>query len=197
LITAEALKNQLNINRLGDLTPNWQTSLGAAGPRPEGIDARGLFPALGDPRVGESRLTGRPQMPVQPGLPGLSNVAVSGYGQRTGTQAPKPFTDIAEGGLSSPEWSGTTGRLIRQGSGTVDTALRRLLEKPTDKAGIELSGRIMKILNEPGKGMSLPDQIMTILNENKGHTLSKQIMAILREYSPDTPSQAVSSILRG
>jgi hypothetical protein len=197
LITAEALKNQLNINRLGDLTPNWQTSLGAAGPRPEGIDARGLFPALGDPRVGESRLQGRPQMPVQPGLPGLSDTAISGFGARLGTNAPKPFTDIAEGALPGMKVGPKQSGIQQPWSATAGDAIQRLLAKPTDRAGVELSARIMKILNEPNKGMSVPDQIMTILNDNKGHTLSKQIMAILREYSPDTPSQAVSSILRG
>ena len=197
LITAEALKNQLNINRLGDLTPNWQTSLGAAGPRPEGIDARGLFPALGDPRVGESRLQGRPQMPVQPGLPGLSDTAISGFGARLGTNAPKPFTDIAEGALPGMKVGPKQSGIQQPWSATAGDAIQRLLAKPTDRAGVELSARIMKILNEPNKGVSIPDQIMAILNENKGHTLSKQIMAILREYSPDTPSQAVSSILRG
>jgi len=182
---------------LGDLTPNWQTSLGAAGPRPEGIDARGLFPALGDPRVGESRLQGRPQMPVQPGLPGLSDTAISGFGARLGTKAPKPFTDIAEGALPGMKVGPKQSGIQQPWSATAGDAIQRLLAKPTDRAGVELSARIMKILNEPNKGVSIPDQIMAILNENKGHTLSKQIMAILREYSPDTPSQAVSSILRG
>jgi len=161
---------------LGDLTPEWQTSpgAGAGGGLLGGIEASGLYPALGDARVGTSRLKGRPQMPIQPGLLGVSDTAISGYAERTGKRAPKPFTDIAEGALP-----GAKGATLPW-SPTVETAMRRLLAKPRNGAGDDLAARITSILNEPNKTKSLPDQIMTILNEYKGNSLAEQISAILR-----------------
>jgi hypothetical protein len=76
-------------NPLGDLTPDWETSLGAGTPKPPSMDASGLFPAIGDERVGTIRLKSRPQMPIQSGLLGVDDVAVSG----------RNWTDAAPGAI--------------------------------------------------------------------------------------------------
>ena len=47
--------------------------------------------ALGDERVGTSRLKGRPQMPAVEGLPGLADVAIAGKGGVW--QYAKPWVD--------------------------------------------------------------------------------------------------------
>jgi len=64
----------------GDPTPEWTTSLGAGKEPPPSISGAGLFPSFDDPRVGTTRLKGRPQMPAAEGLPGLADTAIAGKG---------------------------------------------------------------------------------------------------------------------
>lgn len=71
---------------LEGMVPEWTTSQGFA-PRQSGIDAAGLFKALGDERVGTSRLKGRPQMPMASGLLGVDDTAIAG----------QKWVDAAEG----------------------------------------------------------------------------------------------------
>lgn len=63
---------------LGDLTPNWTTSPGAGLLREPGVEAAGLVRSFDDPRVGTSRLKGRPQMPMAAGLLGVDDTAIAG-----------------------------------------------------------------------------------------------------------------------
>lgn len=67
---------------LGDLTPNWSTSPGAAAPSQAGtpIDASGLYRAVGEPAptTGTRATRAKPQQPVVPGRPDLPETMISG-----------------------------------------------------------------------------------------------------------------------
>jgi hypothetical protein len=92
---------------LGDLTPDWGTTPGAGVPPKEGISGAGLFPALGDERVGTTRLRSRPQMPVATGLLGSGDTIIAG----------------------GPKYANWSDAMMRDAP--PETPLQRLGERPT------------------------------------------------------------------
>lgn len=71
---------QPQVSPLGDLTPDWQTLLGAAPARQPGMPGEGLYRATGEqaPSTGTRATKSKPQQPVAPGRPDLPETMVSG-----------------------------------------------------------------------------------------------------------------------
>jgi hypothetical protein len=115
---------------LQGLLRDWTTSPGATPPKQTGglLDAGPMYRALGEEVVPNSRLKGRPQMPVVPGLPGVGDTIITGRAKNG------PWADAA-----SPP-----------------TPQSRLAAAPMASGGIELSklinmpksGQRTKLLNE-------------------------------------------------
>lgn len=87
-----AVESSAPVSPLGDLTPDWETTPGAAGPSAAGepISAEDLHPAFDEPPVTTGRATvpaqGSPgsQIPAVPGRPDLPDTMVSGPPGETG-----------------------------------------------------------------------------------------------------------------